>query len=183
MWVSGAGKNTILHLLSKNNPEYREVISYKTRPLRPWEAHWVDFYSMTKEAFEHDIKAWFFLEYAHVYGWSDYYWTKRSDITDWLLQWHVLIKEIDMQWIQQIAQSDYWLYTESLRIFLDLPEEVMIRRITSRAPITDEELHRRLLTAVEERELAKQYATTIISAAWTIDEVYHAVHEYIKWFL
>jgi guanylate kinase len=183
MWVSGAGKNTILHLLSKNDPEYKEVISYKTRLLRPWETHWLDFHSMTRESFEQDIKAWLFLEHAQVYGWSDYYGTKRSDIIDGLLQWRILIKEIDMQWIQQIAANDHLFYTQSLRIFLDLPEEVMIRRITSRAPISDEELHRRLSTAVEERRLAKQFATKIISAAWSIEEVYNAVNQYIISFL
>lgn len=182
MWVSWAGKNTILHLLSKNNPDFREVISYKTRQLRPWEVHWVDFHSMTKEEFEKDIKNNSFLEHAHVYWWSDYYGTKRDDIINWLSQWYTLIKEIDMQWIQQIAQNDNELFTHSLRIFLDLPDEIMIRRITSRAPISDQDLHRRLSTAVEERTLAKQYCTTILPATWSIEEVYRLVYEYIKSF-
>lgn len=183
MGVSGAWKNTVLHLLSKNNPEFREIISYKTRPLRPWEIDWVDFHSMTRQSFEHAIETWDFLEYAKLYWGEDYYWTKRLDIANWLSQWYILIKEIDMQWIEQIAHNDHPLYAKSLRIFLDLPEEVMIKRITTRAPIAEEELQRRIHTAVEERRLAKQYATTIISAAWTIDEVYHKVYEYIKTFL
>jgi dephospho-CoA kinase len=70
-----------------------------------------------------------------------------------------------------------------VRIFLDLPEEVMIGRITARAPISDEELDRRLVTAVEERILAKQYATIIIPAIGSIEEVYHSVYEYIKTYL
>jgi dephospho-CoA kinase len=59
----------------------------------------------------------------------------------------------------------------------------MVRRITARAPISDEELDRRLLTAVEERALAKQYATVVIPAIGSIEEVYHSVYEYIKTYL
>ena len=183
MWVSGAWKNTILHLLSKNNPDYKEVISYKTRPLRPWEVDWIDYHYMILEDFSNDIKNGSFLEYAQVYWWKDYYWTKRNDIVYGLWQWHILMKEIDMQWIQQIAQNDNTLYNESLRIFLDLSEEVMIKRITSRAPISHDDLQRRLQTAINERNLAKRYASIIISAEWTIEEVYNEVYNYIKSFL
>jgi dephospho-CoA kinase len=45
---------------------------------------------------------------------------------------------------------------------LDIPEELMIKRITSRAPISDEDLKRRLKRANEERELAKKLCNYII---------------------
>lgn len=183
MWVSWAGKNTILHLLTERNHWFKQVISYKTRPLRPLEVNHVDYHYMSNEDFQKSIEQGVFLEYATLHWWQYYYGTKRSDIIDWLQAWDIILKEIDMQWIESMAQHHHELYQESFRVFLDLSDESMIRRITSRAPISDEELAKRLHSATKERQLAKEYASVIISAEWTIEEVYQSVITAIQQFL
>jgi guanylate kinase len=69
-----------------------------------------------------------------------------------------------MQGVEKLAHDEHDLFESSLRIFLDLSEESMVRRITSRAPISHEELHRRLQSAHQERLMAKEYASVILSA-------------------
>lgn len=183
LWVSWAWKNTILQLLVQRHPELHQIISCKTRPLRPNEINGKDYHYMTNEIFLQEIKNWTFLEYAVLHGWQFYYGTRKKDIIEWLSEGHILIKEIDMQGIEKLAHDEHDLFESSLRIFLDLSEESMIRRITSRAPISNEELHRRLQSAHQERLMAKQYASVILSAEWTIEDVYASVNSHVVTYL
>jgi guanylate kinase len=75
----------------------------------------------------------------------------------------VLLKEMDLQGMASIAHNHKEIYDDTLRIFITLSDEVMISRITTRAPISDEELHKRLITAAGEREQAKIYASHIVN--------------------
>ena len=59
----------------------------------------------------------------------------------------------------------------------------MVRRITSRAPTPAEEVERRITSAKSERILAKQYCNKIISAEWTIEEVYNEVLQLVNEFI
>lgn len=179
MWVSWAGKNTILRLLAQRHDNYTEIISYKSRPLRPWEIDGKDYHYMSEEDFEKAIHEWIFLEYAKVHN-TYYYGTKKSDILDGLAAGKILLKEIDMQWVKHLSDIQPDIYASSLRIFMDLDEETMIQRITSRAPISPDELQKRLQSAAVERELAHTYATHIVSAKGSIEEVYERVEQIIK---
>lgn len=182
MWVSWAGKNTILRLLTDRNADFHQVISYKSRPLRPGETDGVDYHYLSDEKFQEAIEQGTFLEYAKVHNIS-YYGTKKSDIIDWLAAGKILFKEIDMEGIVHIAETNPEIYNSSLRIFLDLSQEVMIKRITGRAPITDVELQKRLASAIREKELAQQYASHIIPAEGTVEEVYEAVSSIIQQYI
>ncbi len=183
MWVSWAGKNTVLHLLKERNPTFQDVLSYKTRPLRPGEVDGVNYHYLTNEQFRNEIDKWSFLEYAELYGYGHLYWTKKSDIVDGINAGKVLLKEMDLQGMRSIAMHHKDIYEDALRIFITLSDEVMIRRITTRAPISDEELHKRLITAAGEREQAKIYASHIVNWEGTVEEVYqlvaNIVHDYL----
>lgn len=183
LWVSWAWKNTILQLLVQRHPELHQVISCKTRPLRPSEINGKDYHYMTNETFQQEIKNWTFLEYAILHWWQFYYGTRKKDIIAWLSDGYILIKEIDMQWIEKLSQDEHDLFESSMRIFLDLSEESMVHRITRRAPISDEELHRRLQSAHQERLMAKEYASVILFAEWTIEEVYTLVNTHVETYL
>ncbi len=75
---SGAGKSTIIHHASEQLGEYYFSISTTTRPPREGEVDGVDYYFVSKEAFEEDIKAGNFLEYATVHG--NYYGTSLKPV-------------------------------------------------------------------------------------------------------
>ncbi len=172
----------MLHLLTQRNSTFKEVISYKSRPLRNNEIDWVDFHYVTPADFEHLIQADVFLEYALIHN-MYYYGTKRSDIEDALQEGKVIIKEIDIQWIVKISENHHDLYKNAFTVFLDLSDETMVHRITTRAPISAEEVEKRLLSAKTERQLAAQYCNKIVSAEWTIEEVYQLVYKAIQDFI
>lgn len=47
-------------------------------------------------------------------------------------------------------------------IFIDINDDVMRQRIVDRAPTSEEEIQKRIVTATMERELAKQTCTDVI---------------------
>lgn len=172
--VSWAWKNTMLRLLIERHPQYKQLLSCKTRPLREWEKDGVDYTYMTDEQFHTAIKDNIFLEYAKVHD-MYYYGTKKTDILLGLEQGDIMIKEIDIQWVMDIEKQHPEIYEHTLRLFLDLSEETMIQRITHRAVIWDEELQKRLKSVQSERELAATYCPYCISAEGSIEEVYERV--------
>lgn len=179
LWgVSWAWKNTMMRLLVERHNDYKQLLSYKTRPLREWEKSWIDYNYVTEEEFQKAIEDWVFLEYAKVHN-MYYYGTKKTDVLVWLQNNQTLIKEIDVQWIKDIAENHPDIYDNTLRIFLDLSEDIMIERITHRALVTQEELAQRLHSAHIEREQAKKYCQFVVSAAWSIEEVYARVEKCI----
>ena len=181
-WVSGSWKNTTLDLLTQRNPQFKEIVSYTSRPIRENEKQGINYNYISLEQFQQWIDAWYFLEYAKNHN-TNYYGTKNSDL-EWLLnQWYIVFKEMSVQWIEQIMRNHKDLSERTFSIFLDLSEETMVRRITSRAPTPTEEVERRIMSAKTERVLAKEYCNRVISAEWTIEEVYnevlHLVNEFI----
>jgi len=59
---TGAGKTTLVNLLTQRNPELKKVITYTTRAPRRGEQHRVDYHFVTQEEFLALKEANFFLE-------------------------------------------------------------------------------------------------------------------------
>lgn len=178
-WVSWAWKATMIALFKKNNPEAHAVLSRKTRLLRPGEEDGVDYHYITEEEFKRSIDNNEFLEYAVVHQ-TSYYGTKKKDIEDALYNGKIIIKELDMQWVQKIAQDSPDLFARVCHIFLDVSDETIRERVLERAPTPEDEIQRRLHSAAMERELAKQYSSYIISAEPSIPDVYEAMRSAIQ---
>ena len=83
---SGGGKTTIVKLLKEKYPQTVISVSATTRPMRPGEKDGVDYYFLSKEAFEQKIKEGKFLEYEQVHG--NYYGTLKE-----VVEQHVHIKQ------------------------------------------------------------------------------------------
>jgi len=92
---SGAGKSTIINAASKEIGEYYFSISTTTRQPRVGEKDGVDYFFVTKESFEEDIKAGNFLEYAEVHG--NYYGTSLKPVHEALSEGKLVIFDIDVQ--------------------------------------------------------------------------------------
>ena len=92
---SGAGKSTIIHAASKDIGEYYFSISTTTRVPRVGEENGVDYFFVSKENFEEDIKAGNFLEYAEVHG--NYYGTSLKPVREALEEGKLVIFDIDVQ--------------------------------------------------------------------------------------
>ncbi len=92
---SGAGKSTIINAASDQIGEYYFSISTTTREPRTGEENGRDYFFVTKEVFEEDIKAGNFLEYAQVHG--NYYGTSLKPVREALEAGKLVIFDIDVQ--------------------------------------------------------------------------------------
>ena len=125
---SGAGKTTLVNLLSKEK-NFEISVSHTTRQPRPNEIPTKDYYFVSDEEFKRLIKNEEFLEYAKVF--NNYYGTTRTPIIDKLTKGKNVLFDIDWQGADQIKNKrlDYKLIT-----FFILPpsKEVLFERLSNR---------------------------------------------------
>lgn len=167
MGVSGSGKTTLTTELLKTYSNLILVPSYTTRPMRENERNGRKYWHVSDEKFQEMIKNWELLEYALVHN-KFYYGTRLSEIEKAFEKWLIPIKELDINWLQQVIQDDKWLNFVS--IFLDLPDDKMVERIKFRGNVFQEEIDRRLASAQTERVKAKEICDYIIDASRTVKE-------------
>ena len=125
---SGAGKTTLVNLLSKKD-NYIVSISHTTRNPRPGEHNKEDYYFVNNVEFKRLIKNEEFLEYAKVF--NNFYGTTRTPVIDNLNKGNNVLFDIDWQGADQIKNKklDYKLIT-----FFILPpsKEVLFQRLSNR---------------------------------------------------
>ncbi len=125
---SGAGKTTLVKLLSKKNNFYISI-SHTTRKPRSNEVDGEDYYFVSDNEFQRLIKNQEFLEYAKVF--NNYYGTSRTPVIQNLEKNYNVIFDIDWQGADQIKNKnlDYKLIT-----FFILPpsKKVLFDRLSNR---------------------------------------------------
>ena len=125
---SGAGKTTLVNLLSKNE-DFEISISHTTRQPRAGEIKNKDYFFVNDEEFKRLINNQEFLEYAKVF--KNYYGTTRTPIIDSLNKGRNVLFDIDWQGADQIKNKklDYKLIT-----FFILPpsKEILLERLSNR---------------------------------------------------
>ena len=125
---SGAGKTTLINLLSKKN-NFKISISHTTRQPRPNETPNKDYYFINDDEFRRLIKNQEFLEYAKVF--NNYYGTSRTPVIEKLSKGKNVLFDIDWQGADQIKNKnlDYKLVT-----FFILPpsKNVLFERLSNR---------------------------------------------------
>ncbi|WP_440910310.1 guanylate kinase [Candidatus Pelagibacter sp.] len=125
---SGAGKTTLVNLLSKKD-NFVTSISHTTRNPRPGEEHNKDYFFVDGEEFKRLIKNEEFLEYAKVF--NNLYGTTRTPVINNLNAGKNVLFDIDWQGADQIKNKklDYKLIT-----FFILPpsKEVLFKRLSNR---------------------------------------------------
>jgi len=125
---SGAGKTTLVNLLSKEN-NFKISISHTTRQPRPGEVPNKDYFFVNDVEFKRLINNQEFLEYAKVF--NNYYGTTRTPIIDNLNKGKNVLFDIDWQGADQIKNKklDYKLIT-----FFILPpsKKILFERLSNR---------------------------------------------------
>ena len=125
---SGAGKTTLVKLLSKNK-KFHISISHTTRKPRSSELSNKDYFFVSHEKFKGLIKNEEFLEYAKVF--NHLYGTTRTPVIEKLEKGENVIFDIDWQGADQIKNKklNYKLVT-----FFILPpsKEVLFERLSNR---------------------------------------------------
>ena len=125
---SGAGKTTLVKLISKNK-NFFTSISHTTRPPRTNEVNGVDYFFVSKSEFQNLINKSEFLEYAKVF--NNYYGTSKKNVIKKLEEGKNVVFDIDWQGTEQIIarKLDYKLIT----VFILPPSKsVLYDRLSNR---------------------------------------------------
>jgi len=167
---SGAGKSTIINAASDEIGEYYFSISTTTRAPRVGEEHGVDYFFVSVDSFEEDIKAGNFLEYAKVHG--NYYGTSLKPVREALEEGKLVIFDIDVQGHRLVRAKMDDITTSA---FITPPTlKALEERL--RARCTDDEfvIVGRIENAKSEIEALGEYDFTIIN-----DTVEKAAREFV----
>ena len=167
---SGAGKSTIINASEKEIGDYYFSISTTTREPRDGEIDGKDYYFVSVEEFEEDIKAGNFLEYAKVH--NNYYGTSLKPVKKALSESKLVIFDIDVQGHRLIRAKLNDITTSA---FISPPTLIELEnRLRSRCSDSNEIITSRIKNAKKEIEAITEYDFTIIN-----DEVENAVKKFI----
>lgn len=155
---SGAGKSTLIQRLLELMPDLAKPVSATTRPPRPREEHGTHYYFLRPEAFNQEIAAGGFVEWAEVHG--NRYGTLKRELERCLASGRDVIMEVDVQGMRSLRK----LYPELVAIFIAPPSmEELERRIRSRGGESDCAIQRRLATAKIEMDARMEYNKVIVN--------------------
>ena len=125
---SGAGKTTLVKLLSKNKNN-SVSISYTTRKPRVNEKNKRDYFFISQKNFRTLIKKKSLLEYARVF--KNYYGTSKKKVIQELKKGKNVLFDIDWQGTEKIKRKK--LNFELLTIFILPPsKKVLFKRLSNR---------------------------------------------------
>lgn len=150
---AGSGKNTVAERLIAEYPDKIErVITSTSRPPRGAEIDGVDYHFLSPEKFEMGIDAGEFYEWAKVH--DRYYGTSKSAVQEPAERGKDLILIIDVQGAQtwrKLAESDDYLKKRLTSVFIR-PNSIdeLRTRLKARATETQEDIERRMQTAIDE---------------------------------
>ena len=167
---SGAGKSTIINAASEQIGEYYFSISTTTRAPRVGEKDGEDYFFVSKEAFEEDIKAGNFLEYAQVHG--NYYGTSLKPVRDALEAGKLVIFDIDVQGHRLVRAKMNSITTSA---FITPPTlKSLEERLRSRSTDDEAVIVGRIKNAQDEIKAIGEYDFTIIN-----DTIEEATREFV----
>lgn len=139
--AAGSGKGVLLRRAKDAHPEIEFALSTTTRAMRPGEVEGVTYHYISKEAFEAQIAAGEFLEWASIDG-GMLYGTPKDRVIPALTDGKLVVKEMEIQGLRQIQEV---LPKENVvTIYIDAGSwETLSRRVQGRAPLSEEELESR----------------------------------------
>ncbi len=170
---SGAGKDTIVESVIKNNDNIWLSVSATSRPIRKGEKEGINYFYLTKEEFEEKIKDNYFLEYA-VYA-DNYYGTPKEEIIKKLDKGIDVILVIEIEGAKKIKD----LIPEALFIFITPPsEKELLKRLSGRKTEDKEKIIKRFNIAYQEINEVTKYNYVVVNDE--LDEAISKVEAIIK---
>lgn len=155
---SGVGKGTVIKGFLDRNPQFTLSISCTTRKPRVGEVDGINYFFLTQDEFEQNIKENKFLEYAQFAG--NYYGTKKKYINECLEQGKNLILEIDTQGALQVKEH----MPDAVLIFICPPTfEELEKRLRGRHTEDEATIQKRLNEAKIELARADKFDYKIIN--------------------
>lgn len=148
---AGAGKTTLVRLLTHEFPQIKQSISFTTRPKRENEMEGVHYEFVTQEEFNKKIDRGDFLEFVKVHG--HFYGTSKQWLEDELNKGHHVVLVIDTQGAIELMKK-----IPATAIFVKPPSlEVLRERLLNRQTDSKEEVERRMEWAEVELKAIPYY--------------------------
>ena len=165
---SGAGKTSLVRGMMERLGEVAFSVSHTTRAMRPGEQDGRDYHFIDPAAFEAQIAAGAFLEYAKVF--ENYYGSARDSVEAQLAAGQDVVLDIDWQGARQIRAA----WPGVVSIFILPPSRAALEsRLRGRGQDADEVIARRMQAAVSESAHYDEYDFLIINDdfATALDEL------------
>jgi guanylate kinase len=154
---SGAGKTTLVRKVIEHLPGVTLSVSCTTRAPRPEEQEGIDYFFITRDAFNAMEREGKFLEWAQVHG--DLYGTPRANMTK-LQHGEDLVLEIDTQGARRIRTE----LRNGVLVFIRPPSlTVLQERLQTRGGDSEEAMHARLHNAQKELDQMAWYDYIVVN--------------------
>ena len=172
---SGVGKDSVLQRMRERRLPFHFVVTATTRPQRPDEEHGVDYWFVSREAFEAMIDRGELLEHAHVY--NEYKGIPRAQVHDALASGRDVVMRLDVQGAETIRS----LSPESLLIFLTTrDEDELVERLRARRTESEEALRLRLATARQEYRRLPVFDYMVVNPDGQLDQAVDVIEAIIR---
>lgn len=156
---SGAGKSSLIDEILNNIDDVYFSISTTTRKRRETEVDGVDYYFVSNEEFEEDIKKDLFLEWAMVHG--NYYGTSLKPVYKALSNGKLVVFDIDVQGHRSIKEKLSDIMTS---VFVTTPTlSELKRRLKKRGTDSSETIKKRVQNAIEEIKSINEFDFILIN--------------------
>lgn len=156
---SGAGKTTIVRTMMAKYPSMLFSVSATTRPQRAGEKEGKDYFFLSKEEFERQIKAGELVEWEEIYG--NYYGTLKSEIDRALHNGRIMMFDIDVKGGLSIKQR---YPDDTVLIFIKPPSvEALHRRLLDRKTEDEATVARRMTRVPMELEKGNEFQYQVIN--------------------
>ena len=171
---SGAGKTTLVKLLSKQD-NYFVSISHTTRKPRENEKNGRDYFFVSNNDFEKSIKNSEFLEYAKVF--NNYYGSLKETIINQLNEGQNVIFDIDWQGTELIKEK--YLKYKIVTIFILPPsKKELFQRLLNRDQKDKKIANERMKQFSDDVKHWKNYDFVVIND--NLENCYNKIKKYIS---
>jgi len=151
---SGSGKGSLIQALKQKHANFVFPLSVTSRKKRVGEKEGDVYEFVSRTEFQKKIENDEFLEWAIVHQ-KNYYGTLKKTILEAIGSGKTVIREVDIQGFEMIREI---LPKDQLISIFIMPDSFknLIARIKKRSKISDEEIERRIKSAQNEIEKAKE---------------------------
>ena len=167
---SGVGKSTVLKRVMERTPNLHFSVSATTRPMRPGEVDGLNYFFVSREAFQQMISDGALLEYAEYVG--NYYGTPEAPLDEALAEGRDILLDIEVQGALNVKRRR----PDAVLIFMLAPSfQDIEKRLTGRGDTAPDLVRGRLERARWEYTQAANYDYLVIN-----DDVDKAAKEIIS---
>jgi len=156
---SGSGKTTITRFLLSQNLNLQFSVSACSREKRSNELDGVDYHFIGLNEFKERIKKNEFLEWEEVYK-DSFYGTLREDVISKLDSGTNIIFDIDVKGALTLKRI---FKHQSLTVYIDVPEQIIERRLRDRKTEDEKDIVNRLIKLKEEKMFMPQFDKVIVN--------------------